>query len=151
MPPPVPSVELPLTVQLIKESKEPSSRMPPPQPNSGASPLLIVRLCIVTERPGMRLKMRKAGAFCARETARRFGPKPLMVMLLLMTSSALVTEMVCPLSEGSKSIVSPSCESTSACRNDPGPLSFVLVTVMVVAQADVPTAQTSSKQIQARG
>src|SRR6478736_3437283 len=100
MPPPVPSVELLLTVQLIKESKEPWWRMPPPQPKLGASPLLIVRPCIITERPGMRLKMRKAGAFCARETARRFGPGPLMVMLLLITSAALVREMVCPLSEG---------------------------------------------------
>src|SRR3954462_12202205 len=94
--------------------------------------------------------MRKAGAFCARETARRFGPRPLIVMLLLMTSSALVRETVCPLSEASKSIVSPSCESTSAWRNEPEPLSFVLVTVMMSAQADVATAQTSGKYSQLR-
>ena len=35
-----------------------------------------------------------------------------------------------------KSIVSPSFESASAWRNEPGPLSFVLVTVMTIGVGD---------------
>jgi hypothetical protein len=42
-------------------------------------------------------------------------------------------EMDCPLREGSESIVSPSSESTGAWRSEPGPLSFVSVTVMMSA------------------
>jgi hypothetical protein len=52
-------------------------------------------------------------------------------MLLVMTSSAVVS--VTMFTEGSKLIVSPSFASASAWRSEPGPLSFPLVTVMVVA------------------
>ena len=54
-----------------------------------------------------------------------------MVMLLAMVSSAVVS--VTTPTEGSKLIVSPSCASASAWRSEPAPLSFPLVTVIVVA------------------
>lgn len=40
-----------------------------------------------------------------------------MVTFLAIVSSAVISVMVCPLSEASKLIVSPSCESKSAWRN----------------------------------
>jgi hypothetical protein len=49
----------------------------------------------------------------------------------VIASSAVVNVTVA--TEGSKLIVSPSWASASACRSEPGPLSFVLVTVIVVA------------------
>src|SRR5437762_1905667 len=88
--------------------------------------------------------MRKGAAFAARDTARRFAPGPLMVMFLLITSSPLVRPMM-PVT--AKVIVSPSFASASACRNEPGPPSLVLVTVMMFASADTAAAQTSPKQI----
>ncbi|PYL71148.1 MAG: hypothetical protein DMF26_20010 [Verrucomicrobia bacterium] len=57
---------------------------------------------------------------------------PLMVTLLSITSSPLVKLMV-PLT--AKLMVSPSLASASAWRNEPGPLSFRLVTVMMFAGA----------------
>src|SRR6059036_1857149 len=95
----------------------------------------------------MTWKMRKGAAFAARDTARRFAPGPLMVIFLLITSSPLVRPMM-PVT--AKVIVSQSFASASACRNELGPLSFVLVTVMVSARADMPIAQKTTKQIQAR-
>src|SRR4029077_2040381 len=81
------------------------------------------------------------------ETVSKSPPGPAMVILLLITSSPLVRLMICPLSEESKLIVSPSLASASAWRNEPGPLAFVLVTVMTSASTDVPRAQTSANQI----
>src|SRR2546430_15081480 len=89
--------------------------------------------------------MRK-DAFAARDTARRFAPGPLMVMFLLITSSPLV-RLIAPVT--AKLIVSLSCASASAWRSEPGPLSFVLVTVMVSAEADMAAAQTSIRHIRA--
>src|SRR5438874_11063761 len=93
----------------------------------------------------MTWKTRKGAAFAARDTDRRFAPGPLMVMFLLIISSPLVRPMM-PVT--AKVIVSPSFASASACRNEPGPPSLVLVTVMMFASADVTTAQTSVKQIE---
>ena len=72
-----------------------------------------------------------------------------MVTFLTIASSAVVSRMVWPLSAGSKLIVSPPLASASACRNDPGPLSFPFVTVMTFAGADITVAQTSANQIAA--
>ena len=57
-------------------------------------------------------------------------PGPLIVTLLSTTSSPLVSCIV-PVTE--KLIVSPSFASASAWRNEPAPLSFVFVTVVVAA------------------
>jgi hypothetical protein len=84
------------------------------------------------------------------DTVSRFGPGPLMVMFLSIASSALVRLMVCPLSAGSKLIVSPSVASASAWRSEPAPLSCVLVTVMVAAYAAIAIAQSSATQIAAQ-
>ena len=65
-----------------------------------------------------------------RLTVSTFGPGPEMVMLLLMKSSSLVNPIV-PVT--ANSIVSPSFASVSAWRSEPGPLSFVFVTVMMFA------------------
>jgi len=54
-------------------------------------------------------------------------------MLLFTRSWLLVSVIACPLSDGSKLIVSPLTASASAWRNEPGPLSLVLVTVIVAA------------------
>src|SRR5437660_1322598 len=71
---------------------------------------------MTTVSAGMRWKMRKAGAFCALDTASKFAPRPLIVMFLVITSSAVVSVTVCPLSAASKLIMSPLFASTSACR-----------------------------------
>ena len=47
-------------------------------------------------------------------------------------------------------MVLPSCESISARRNEPGPLSFVFVTVMVVASAEIAIAQTKLMEMAIR-
>src|SRR5215831_8098787 len=70
-------------------------------------------------------------------------------MLLSITSSSLVNAMVCPFSDTSKFIVSPSLASASAWRSEPGPLSLVLVTVITFARAEITAVQTSAKQIRA--
>ena len=57
-----------------------------------------------------------------------------MVTLLFTSSSPLVSVIVAGV-ETEKSIVSPSFAFASAWRNEPAPLSFVLVTVMVAACA----------------
>src|SRR5206468_10618992 len=69
-----------------------------------------------------------------------------MFRLLFTTSWPLVSVMVCPLSDESKLIVSPSFASASAWRNEPAPLSFVLITVNVAAftSCTLPTAAHSS-------
>src|SRR5678815_3270368 len=59
------------------------------------------------------------------------GPGPSTMILLLITSSPVVSVIVWPLSAGVNPITSPSCASASAWRNEPGPLSFVLVTISV--------------------
>src|SRR5438128_8559599 len=87
--------------------------------------------------------MRK-DAFAARDTARRSAPGPLMVMFLLITSSPLVRLMV-PVT--ANAIVSPSFAIASAWRNEPGPLSLVLVTVIVSLRASNATAQSTAEQI----
>ncbi|PYJ29735.1 MAG: hypothetical protein DME80_02550 [Verrucomicrobia bacterium] len=105
---------------------------------------------MTTVSAGMRWKMRKAGAFCALDTASKFAPRPLIVMFLVITSSAVVSVTVCPLSAASKLIMSPLFASTSACRNEPGPLSLVLMTVMVAAFAGIATAQSRLTHMAAR-
>jgi len=46
-----------------------------------------------------------------------------------------------------KAIVSPSLASTSACRSEPGPLSFVLMTAIVAACAGIANTQRNSAPI----
>jgi len=84
----------------------------------------------VTVAPGMTWKIRKSG-FEDRYTPSEFAPGPLMVTFLSITSSSLVSPMFRPFRLESKMIVSPLCASASAWRNDPGPLSLVLVTLVV--------------------
>ena len=103
--------------------------MPPPE---SARPLLTVRPEMVAVAPDVTLKMRKSGVPLAklRWMVRRVAPGPEMVRFLPMSSSALVSSMV-PLT--AKSIVSPAAASAIALRNDPGPLSAVLMTVPACA------------------
>src|SRR6266496_5869938 len=70
--------------------------------------------------------------------------RPEMVMLLSTNSSPLVSPMV-PVT--AKVIVSPSFAMASAWRNEPGPLSLVLVTVMVAPCARSATAKNSAMAI----
>ena len=100
-------------------------------------------------------KMRNAKAFGALDSASRFAPGPLIVMLRLMTSSSLVRRIVAGNSK-SNTIVSPFWALPTACRNEPGPLSLVLMTVMVAAlrgdcncakQAHANRAKTGSNHI----
>src|SRR5437762_1248440 len=61
-----------------------------------------------------------------------------MVILVSTSNSPLVRPIV-PVT--AKSIVSPSLASASTWRNEPGPLSLVLVTVMVLACSATPLAK----------
>ena len=58
-----------------------------------------------------------------------------MVTSLSKFSWPLVSVIFCPLSDESKLIVSPSFTLTSAWRSEPGPLSLVLMTVIVSVDA----------------
>ena len=71
----------------------------------------------------------------------------MMAMFLPITSSPPVKVMTCPFSEVSKSIVSPSFAIASAWRNDPRPLSLVLMTVIVSLRASNATAQRIAEEI----
>src|SRR5216117_2588088 len=64
-----------------------------------------------------------------------------MVRLLFTSSSPLVNPMA-PVT--AKVIVSPLLTSMSAWRNEPGPLSLMFVTIMVVAHAGMIGAQSST-------
>jgi hypothetical protein len=66
-----------------------------------------------------------------------------MLMFLFTSSSPLVSPMV-PVT--ANVIVSPSFASASACRNEPGPLSFVFVTGMMLECART-IAHKSATQI----
>ena len=79
----------------------------------------------------MTLKTRKKLPDAGR-TVSEFDPGPLIVMFLSITSSPLV-KLIVPVT--ANSIVSPSFASASAWRNEPDPLSFRLVTVMMFAGA----------------
>ena len=67
-----------------------------------------------------------------------------MVMLLFTRSSPLVRPIV---SVTAKVIVSPSFASASAWRSEPGPLSFVFVTVMTSARAGIVMKHSSTRTI----
>ncbi len=56
-----------------------------------------------------------------------------MAMSLSMTSSLLVSPIVCPLNPGSNSMISPLAAAAIASRSEPTPLSAVVVTVSVAA------------------
>src|SRR6266571_1036669 len=116
--------------------------MPPPE-SLGALPFMIVRLEIVTV---LAEAMWNTRLMALPFTARLAAPGPEMVMLLFTTSSPLVNPMV-PVT--AKLIVSPSFTMASALRSEPGPLSLMLVTVMVSLRAVSATAQNNATQIAA--
>src|SRR6516225_4813534 len=105
--------------------------MPPP---------LIVRPAIVAVTPGITCIIRKL-VFEDRNIPTRFDPGPLMVMFLSITSSEVVSPMFRPFSIESNWMVSPLLASASAWRNEPGPLSLVLVTLVVGVAVGVGVAQ----------
>ena len=61
------------------------------------------------------------------------------MVTFLSTNNSPPVRLIVPAT--AKLMVSPSFALASACRNEPGPLSFVLVTVIVVACAWITTAQ----------
>src|SRR5437660_1166094 len=109
--------------------------MPPPLPPDEL-PLMVLSLTVAIVVPCRPLPMPPPAPL----TARLGAPGPEMVILWLTVSSPVVRVIV-PVT--AKVIVSPSFAMLSACRNDPGPLSLVFVTVMVMAYAG-PAAMISS-------
>src|SRR6266581_1352622 len=103
---------------------------PPPLPKSGAFPLEIVKPEIVTLKlPEAILKMRKSGVPPAvlRCTVNPFVVAPSIVRLLSINNSPLVSVIV--LFAGREKTILPSgIALLIAARNEPGPLSSVLVT-----------------------
>src|SRR3954465_7701293 len=69
-------------------------------------------------------------------TASLSAPGPLIVMLLLTTSSPDVSVIVLPLSPAAKMILPPLVTSIRACRSDPTPESLVFATVIMLAAAN---------------
>lgn len=123
MPPPRPA-ELPDTVLLASVNMPELFKMPPPVV-LGAFPLLIVRVPIVTFTPRM-WKMREA---LLPLMVRRGAPGPRMTSLSVMSSSPVVSVMVPVTLKVITSAPGFAFASKMACLNDPGPLSFRLVTV----------------------
>src|ERR1043166_8871669 len=78
-------------------------------------------------------------------TVSEFDPGPLMVTFLSITSSPVFKLMV-PVT--ATLMVSPSVASVSAWRNEPAPLSFRLVTIIVSARLHTLAAQTRIQQVQ---
>ena len=103
----------------------------------------IVRPEIEAVTFAMMWKIRNAGALVLRCTVRRPAPGPVIVRFLLITNSPLVR--VTAVRHGAKLIVSPDEALRIACRNEPAPMSFPFVTVMVAA--DVPVALNKSAAI----
>src|SRR5690349_13476789 len=73
--------------------------------------------------------------------ARLVGPGPRMFRFFSITSSPLVRPMVRPLSVLVKVIVPPGQTFEMASRNEPAPLSLVLVTVILLTQTITEKAQ----------
>ena len=78
-------------------------------------------------------------------TASTPAPAPLIVTLLSTSNCPVVSVMTPEIPIAS--IVSPSFASASAWRNEPGPLSLVLLTMTVVARAGIVRTQAKVKQI----
>src|SRR5215831_19203735 len=134
MPPPPlpPKALLPLMVQLVTVSV-PLLKMPPPEgvqkQASGVCPLVIVSPEMVTVTPELMVKMRNSGvpARLLRSTVSRFGPGPVIVRFLFITSVAVVN-VIGLVTVFPNVIVLPSQASIIACLRDPAPLSPLLVT-----------------------
>jgi hypothetical protein len=84
--------------------------------------------------------------FALPSTARFAVPGPEIVTLLSTSNSPLVSPIV-PVTV--KVIVSPSFASASAWRSEPGSVSFVFVTVIVVACRQIGVMQSSNRQMRA--
>ena len=132
-PPKIADTELSEMVQPVSVNT-PALRIPPPPGPSCVKPSEIVIPEIETEAVLELMvttrKETKSGGFVV--TVKRLAPGPVMVRSLSITNSPLVRVTVVTL--GAKLIVSPGDASTIACRKEPDPLSFPLVTVMVVAR-----------------
>jgi len=70
-------------------------------------------------------------------------PGPLIVTVLVTNSSPLLVDGA---GNVASLMVSPSFASATACRSEPGPLSFVFVTVMVFACALAAASHEALKQ-----
>ena len=122
MPPPpsLPFAVLPVTT-LSRSISVPPLKMPPPSPL--LFPLVMVTPEMVTVFPLLMLKTR---LLLLPLTVKRLAPGPVIVRFLLISSSPLVSVIVC--TPGSTVIVSLSAASAIASRKLPGPLSLVLLT-----------------------
>src|SRR5262249_55522473 len=114
--------------------------MPPPV--VPAWPFLIVKPEIVTVRSEETI--RKTRLVIPPSIASTSAPVPLIVTLVFTSNSPLVSIMTPEMPVAS--IVSPSFAIASASRKEPGPSSLVLVTVIVVARAEIVRAQAQIKQ-----
>ena len=130
-----PTAELPLTVQFESVSVPPL-RTPPPcaLPEEAVTrPLVIANPEIETVVLVMISKTRLA---LLPLTARTAGPGPRMVIFLTTASSPPVSVMV-PVTFVAKVMTSPLPAGTMAARNEPGPLSARVATVLVAAFAEI--------------
>ena len=140
IPPPSPAL-LPLTVQLLIVTIELFSLSMPP-PVVPAWLFLIVKPEIVTVKPEETIRNPRLAMLPS--TASTSAPAPLIVTLVFTSNSPLVSVMAPEMLVAS--IVSPSFAIASASRNEPGPLSFVFVTVMMFARALEDVMQSSVTQ-----
>src|SRR5438876_3612763 len=144
MPPPPPD-ELPEIVLLVTISVLVlSSRMPPPpsvtqrQPVLTGEPFSMVTPEITTVSPGAGIWKTRTDLFPL--IARLDGPGPLIVRLVVMSSVLL--SVIVPVTP--KLIVSPELAAAIAARREPSPLSFVFVTVIVLAKPGDALKSTST-------
>src|SRR5204863_9977882 len=100
---------------------------------------------IVTVSPDIGIRNTRLPMFPS--TASTSAPAPLIVTLVSTSNSPLVRLMTPDIPVAS--IVSPSFAIASAWRNEPRPLSLVLLTMIVVARAEIVRAQARVKQIAA--
>src|SRR3954468_14707335 len=106
-----------------------------PAPSSAAVfPFVIVKPLIVT----LLFEAIRNTRLAALPLMARLGAPGPDIVTFLFTMSWAVVKVIVPVTE--KLIVSPSLAIPSASRNDPGPLSLVLVTVMISADTDAGTA-----------
>ena len=98
---------------------------------------------IVTVAP--ETTIRKTRLAMAPSTARRSAPGPL-IGTLLSTANSPVVSVITP-EMPVASIISPLFASESAWRREPGPLSLVLLTIMVLAFTEIARPQPKVKQI----
>ena len=139
-PPPVPEAELPLTVQSVSVTEPPSLYRPPPFPV--VEPSVMVRPLKLAVTPPSTWNTRLAPPPL---TVSLLAPSPSIVTFTPIVSGPEFSVIVSPLRLLAKLIVSPLEAVVMAARSEPGPLSWLFMTVTVLSSVRSSIRSTRGK------